>query len=78
VRFHLNPHARCCRILADRDILEFQAFRAGQYNGHRDNGALRSFDGWHHFLVLELDGSFGGQIQLSSAPLHHALEHLGK
>jgi hypothetical protein len=30
------------------------------------------------FLVLEMDRPFGGLIQISSAPLHNALAHLGK
>ena len=30
------------------------------------------------FLVLELDQPFGGFIQISSAPLRSALDHMGK
>ena len=30
------------------------------------------------FLVLEMDGPFGGIIQVSPAPLNYALEHLGR
>ncbi len=30
------------------------------------------------FLILELDQPFGGFIQISSAPMQSALEHLGK
>jgi len=30
------------------------------------------------FLVLEMDRPFEGLIQISSAPLHNALAHLGK
>jgi hypothetical protein len=30
------------------------------------------------FLILELDRSFGGLIEISSAPLRHAFDHLGQ
>lgn len=30
------------------------------------------------FLILELDGPFEGLIEISSAPLHNVLEHLGQ
>jgi hypothetical protein len=30
------------------------------------------------FLILELDQPFGGVIQISNAPMRHALEHLGR
>jgi hypothetical protein len=30
------------------------------------------------FLIMELDRPFGGLIQISSAPLHNAIENIGK